>query len=290
MTERYFIKFPTFTYSNTECKNITRRVTMEESIKLNPTLYHKYTVSEGERADLLADSYYEDSYYDWLLYLNNGIVDPYYGWFLDDYDFNNFIVKKYGSIENAQKKIVYYQLNWPTNDVEITPSFYENNLPEQLRKYYSPNFNAQSKIVSYSRKRDDVITNTNKLLNFTVSSVTGNGFSKGEIIDIYNSGMSQVIGGAQVTFANSTVVKVQNISGNTSPTNKILGESSNTLATITDTDILQENLTDDEAIYWSPVYFYEYEQEKNEKNKNVRMLDSGFSLEVAEELRVILRD
>lgn len=290
MAERYFIKFPTFTYSNTECRNITRRVTMEESIKLNPSLYHKYTVFEGERADLLADSYYQDSYYDWLLYLNNGIIDPYYGWNIDDYDFNNFIVKKYGSIENAQKKIVYYQLNWPTNDVEITPSFYENNLPEQLKKYYSPNFSGQGKIVSYSRKRDDIITNTNKLLNFTVSSVTGNGFIRDEIIDIYNSSMSQIIGGAQVTFSNSTVVMVQNISGNTSPTNKILGETSNTLATITDTDILQENLTDDEAVYWSPVYYYEYEQEKNEKNKNVQILDSTFSLEVAEELRGILKE
>jgi len=287
--ERYFIKFPTFTYANTECKDITRRVTMENSIKMNPTLYHKYTVSEGERADLLSDSYYEDSYLDWLLYLNNGIVDPYYGWYIDDYDFDNHILKKYGSIENAQKKIIYYQLNWPTNDVELSPSYYENNLPDQLKKYYSPNFSQQNKIISYSRKREDIITNTNKLLNFNISSVTGNGFVKGEIIDIYNSALSNVIGGAEVTFANTTVVKVKNISGNTSPTNKILGESSNTLATITDTSILVENLPDDEAVYWSPVYYYEYEQEKNEKNKNVRLLDANFSMEVAEELRVILR-
>jgi hypothetical protein len=262
---------------------------MENSIKMNPTLYHKYTVSEGERADLLSDSYYEDSYLDWLLYLNNGIVDPYYGWYIDDYDFDNHILKKYGSIENAQKKIIYYQLNWPTNDVELSPSYYENNLPDQLKKYYSPNFSQQNKIISYSRKREDIITNTNKLLNFNISSVTGNGFVKGEIIDIYNSALSNVIGGAEVTFANTTVVKVKNISGNTSPTNKILGESSNTLATITDTSILVENLPDDEAVYWSPVYYYEYEQEKNEKNKNVRLLDANFSMEVAEELRVILR-
>jgi hypothetical protein len=288
--ERYFIKFPTLTYANTECLNLTRRITVEEKLKLNPSLYHKYTVREGERADLLADSYYEDSYYSWLIYLNNGIVDPYYGWYMDNYDFNNYIVKKYGSVEQAQKKIFYYQLNWPGNDVELSPSFYENNLPEYLKKYYSPVFNKDTKIISYTRKKDDFVTNTNKLLDFTVTGVNGNGFVKGEIIDIYNSTMSSVIGGAEVVFANTTAVKVHHISGNTEPTNKILGETSNTLATISQKIILFENLTDDEAVYWSPVYFYEYELEKNEKNKNVRLLDSSFSLDMAEELRTLLRE
>lgn len=288
--ENFFIKFPTLTYANTECVDITRRVTMQDGLELNPTLYHKYTLVETERPDLLADTYYKDSYYDWLIYLNNGIVDPYYGWYLDLYEFNNYIAKKYGSIEQAQKKIIYYQLNWPVNDNELTPSFYENTLPDYLKKYYDPIFNSQSKIIAYSRKKEDIITNTNKILEFALSSVTGNGFIQGEIIDIYNPAVSQIIGGAEIVYANTSVVKVQHISGNTSPTNKILGETSNTLATITDTDILVENLPDDEAVFWSPVYYYEYEQEKNEKNKNIRLLDSGYSLEVAEQLRVILKD
>lgn len=288
--ERYFIKFPEMTYANTLCKDITRRVTMEDKLKLNPSLYHRYTIGETERADLLAHSYYEDSYYDWLIYLNNGIVDPYYGWYMDMYDFNNYILKKYGSIEQAQKRIKYYQLNWPTNDVELTPSYYENNLPDHLKKYYDPIFNTQNKIISYRRKKDDIVTNTNKLLQFAVGSVTGNGFVKGEIIDIYNSTLSSVIGGCEVVFANTTTLKVHHISGNTNSTNKVLGETSNTLATITQSDILIENLPDDEAVYWSPIYYYDYELEKNEKNKNIRLIDSSFSLDIAEELRVILKD
>lgn len=288
--ERYFIKFPTITYSNTQCVDMTKRVTMEEQLKLNPSLYHKYALSETERADLIADSYYDDSYLDWLIYLNNGIVDPYYGWYLDSYDFNNFIVKKYGSIEAAQKKIKYYQLNWPTTDFEISPSFYENNLPDHLKKYYEPNFSQQNKILSYKRKAEDFVTNTNKLLEFSLSSVTGNGFIKGEIIDIYNPALSSIIGGCEVVYSNTTVVKVQHISGNTSATNKILGETSNTLATITTSIKLFENLTDDEAVYWSPVYFYEYEIEKNEKNKNIRLLDANYALDVSEQLRVALKE
>lgn len=287
--ERYFIKFPTFKYANTDCVDITKRVTMQESLQLNPSLYHRYTTREGERADLVADSYYQDSYYDWLIYLNNAIVDPYYGWYLDYYEFNKFIEKKYGSVELAQKKIAYYQLNWPTSEVEISPSFYENNLPDALKKYYEPNFTPQNKILSYSRKRDNTVTNTNKLLQFSLSFITGNSFTKGEVIDIYNSAGSEIVGGCEVVFANSTTMKVHHISGNTSPSNKVRGETSNSYANIVTTTVLYENLPDDEAAYWSPVYYYEYEQEKNEKNKNIRLLDSNFAIDVAEELRVTLK-
>jgi hypothetical protein len=262
---------------------------MSEGLDLNPSLYHRYTTSEGERPDLLADSYYQDSYYDWLIYLNNAIVDPYYGWYLESFEFNAFIQKKYGSIENAQKKIIYYQLNWPTNDVEISPSYYENNLPDEMKKYYEPNFTTQNKILSYSRKREDIITNTNKLLDFTLTFINGNTFTKGEILDIYNPAGSTIVGGAEVVFANTTHIKVHHISGNTSATNKVRGETSNSYATITASTLLYENLPDDEAVYWSPVYYYEYEQEKNEKNKNIRLLDSNFALDLAEELRVILK-
>jgi hypothetical protein len=288
--ERYFIKFPTLTYANTECKDITRRVVLENVLQKNPSLYHKYTISQGLRPDMLSASYYEDSYLDWLIYLNNGIVDPYYGWYLETDDFDQFIKKKYGSTEQAMKKVAYFQLNWPTDDKEITPSFYENNLPDTLKKYYVPVFNVNNRIVSYVRKQEDVVTNTNRILHFDVTVNSGNGFVVGEIIDINNNALSEVVGVCEVVFANTSVVKAQHIGGNTAPTNKLVGENSNTIATITNTDIRANNIPDDEYVYWSPVYYYEYENEKNEKNKNIRLLDTGFAMEVAEQLRVALKE
>lgn len=287
--ERYFIKFPSITYANSECLDITRRVVMEEALQKNPSLFHKYEITQGLRPDMLSYSYYEDAYLDWLIYLNNGIVDPYYGWYLENDEFNGFIKKKYGSIEKAMKKIAYFQINWTTDDREITPSYYENNLPDTLKKYYVPVFSSSNKIVSYVRKQDDIVTNTNRVLHFDVTVNSGNGFVVGEIVDIKNNALSSVVGGCEVVFANTTVVKAHHIGGNTSPTNKLVGEDSNTIATITNTDILANNLTDDEYVYWSPVYYYEYELEKNEKNKNVRVLDKSFAMEVAEKLRVALK-
>lgn len=289
MAERYFIKFPNITYANSTCKDITLRPRLDNKITANPSVFHKYTLKSNARPDLIAENYYEDPFYDWLIYLNNGIVDPYYGWYLNDMEFKQFIIKKYGSIELAQKKIIYYQLNWPSDDVEITPSFYNGNLPFALKKYYTPVFGLGEKIVSYKRKQDDYITNTNKLLNFTITIDSGNGYSVGEILDIYNPAMSSIVGGGEVVFANTSVVKVKNISGNTSATNKVKGETTNTISTISVSTTLHENLNDNEAVYWSPVYYFEYESEKNEKNKNIRLLLNSYSLEVAEQLRKTLK-
>jgi hypothetical protein len=291
MAERYFNKFPTIIYANNICTNITRRVVVDKKYNNDPSNYHDFTLNNNIRADFFAERYYDDAYFDWLVYLNNGIVDPYYGWYLDDFEFNSHIIKKYGSIEQAQKKIIYYQLNWPTDQIEINVSYYENNLPNELKKYYTPNYGDNVKIISYSRKQDDFIVNTNKIVDLQITNSSGNGFVVGEIIDIANTANS-IIGGGEVVFANTTIVKIKNISGNTSATNKLAGETSKTTANISASTILTgaENLSEDEFIYWAPVYYYEYERERNEENKNIRVIDSKFALEIADSLRVALRE
>jgi len=288
--DTYFVKFPAFYYSNVVCKNITRRVTLPENISLNSSLFYRYDVKFATRPDVISDNYYGDSGLDWLIFLNNGVIDPYYGWTMNDEEFDGFIEKKYGSIETAKKKIKYYQLNWPTDESEISVSYFNNNLPGQLRKYYSPVFSNFENILSYKRKKEDLTINTNKIIEFSLSSVTGNVFSVGEVVDIYNPSQSQIIGGAEVSFANTSIIKVQNISGNTSPTNKVRGETSNTIATISSTLLLKNNIPDDESVFWSPIYFYDYEMERNEKNKNIYLLKKEYSPEFSEAIKNKLQE
>lgn len=286
----YFIKFPQMYYSNTVCKDITRRVTLPDNVSLNSSLFYRYEVKFSTRPDVISENYYEDSTLDWLIFLNNGIIDPYYGWTMNDDEFDSFIEKKYGSIEIAKKKIKFYQLNWPTDETEISVSYFNNNLPGQLKKYYSPIFSNFDTIMSYKRKKEDLTINTNRIIEFSLSSISGNGFSVGEIVDIYNPSQSQVIGGAEVIFSNNSVIKVHNISGNTSATNKVKGETSNTLATISSTLLLNKNIPDDEIVFWSPIYFYEYEMQINEKNKNIYLLKKEYSSEISEAIKNKLQE
>lgn len=381
MAERYFAKFPTIEYANTKCVNITKRPVINEGLDKNPALFHKYTLKTAARPDIIAENYYQDPFYEWLIFLNNKIIDPYYGWYLNDYDFNNHIGLKYGSVENAQKKIIYYQLNWPSDDKEISASFYNNSLPDALKRYYTPNFGQSNKIVSYKRKQDDFTVSTNQIVTFDIVVTSGNGFSVGEIVDIKNPLMSSDVGTAEITFANSTILKIKHVSGNTSvvykaalfnantgvnnstdyittsanhgfsngdlvqylvaPGNtaiggltsgtlyyvryansttgfalsetltganvnitatsvsetghsinllsKIVGETTNTIASFTKSTITYKALSDEEGVYWSPVYYYEYELENNEKNKNIRLLHNNYSLQTAEDLRTAMK-
>jgi hypothetical protein len=289
MPERYFIKFPQIEYANATCVDITKRPILSDKLTLNPSVFEQYTIKYNTRPDIVAENFYDDSMYDWLVYLNNGIIDPYYGWTMDDNDFEQHIVNKYGSVAEAMKRIYLYKLNWADTDAEITPSYYNTNLPDGLKKYYTPRFGQDNKIVSYIRKSDNTATNTNKLIQFDVSFETGNTFYVNEIVDIKDKDTATIVGGGEITFSNSTTIVIKNISGNTSANNLVIGESSNSIANISLSTTLQENITDDVAVYWSPVYYYEYEVELNQATKNIRLLQPNYALEAAEELRTSMK-
>ena len=213
MSEFYFTKFPIITYANTKCRDISKRVVLSQDSRATPTLFYPYTIKAGLRADVLADAYYDDSYFDWLIYHTNGIIDPYYGWYLSEHDFNAFLIKKYGSIEYTQKKVKYYQLDFTTDDIDISVDFYNSALPFQLRKYYEPNYGYSSKIISYKKRQDYWTVNTNQILKLDVSNTSGT-FVDGEIVDfIYDQAP---VGTAEVVSSNDSVVFIQNISVNTS--------------------------------------------------------------------------
>jgi hypothetical protein len=215
------------------------------------------------------------------------VIDPYYGWNLNNEEFESHLTKKYGSVDATLKRIAYYRNNWRDDDRELSPSFYNSQLRDSLKKYYTPNYNEGITILSYSRKQDDSVMNTNKLYSFDITlSNTQTSFVVGEIVDITsNTALNTAIGGGEVVFANTTNVKIKNISGNTSVTNIIKGETSNARATIMTSTLIADNIPDDEAVYWSPVYVYEIEYDKNEKNRKIKLMNPIYAKETALNMR-----
>ena len=126
MPERYFQKFQLINYANTIAVNITQRSVVLNSVYSNPSLYYLYNIKPHERPDTIADEYYQDQYMSWILYLTNKMVDPYYDWNLDQDTFDAFIIKKYGSYENASSKITYFRNNWYTQPQQLSVSQYTN--------------------------------------------------------------------------------------------------------------------------------------------------------------------
>ena len=279
MTDRYFTKFPKMYYSNTLCVDIARRVKIDdnEDIQGNLNHYYPYELVHHLRPDHIAEYYYKDAEQDWLIYLTNKIIDPYYGWYLNDLQFATLINDKYGSAQIAQRSIAYYVNNWFTDPNHISTAMYDNTINLSLRKFYEPVWAEGQTIISYKRKMLDTCIQTNQILRYRISANTG-AFSNNEPVDLYESGL--LVGQGMVAASNSTYLTIQSVSGNvvanSSVTKTITGLVSNASMTSNSYTVAVTNIPDSETIYYSAITYYDLEVEENEKKKNINLIGAGF--------------
>lgn len=311
--EKYFDKFPKIQYSNNEVVDITKRATILDKVYNNPLAYYPYAISSEERPDQLSERYYKDSYQSWLIYFANKIIDPYYEWYLHEREFNEFMVKKYGSYFVSQQKIKHYKNNWTSED-SLTVSGYKA-LATIQQKYWQPVFGYGNSITSYKRKEIDWIINTNKLVSyefilseeFINDSNNPNNFIKGEICDLSFDG-STVYGKGQFvsviqnqdiefgpTILKSYTIFLQHLSGNFNgsdtpePLGHISGRESNITSDVSVPTIVVNNLQPEEEAYWIPITFFEYEAGKNDFNKTVQIIDNSLAQLASNNLKDLMK-
>jgi hypothetical protein len=219
------------------------------------------------------------------------MVDPYYEWYLDDEQFNEFVDKKYGSYFLAQQKTKYFQNNWE-NQENISLSEY-NALPVSMKKYWNPVYGRGSNITEYERIVSDWISSTNKIVSYSVSNTS---FVKDEICNIVFDQDS--VGKGQVLSSANNILYVQHVSGffytsddvTITPNSYIYGTESNVNTIFTSVTSVANNISEEELIYWKPVTYYEYELNKNEFNKTIKLLGSDFSQLASDNLKELLRN
>ena len=213
-------------------------------------------------------------------------------------EFTNFIIKKYGDYYTAESRIKYYKNNWVGQE-DISVSAFDS-LPASLLKYWEPKIGSANKIAGYSRKQVEWTLNTNKILAYTVSNTQ---FTIDEVctiyFDAYHSGKGQVLSYVQDTAntANS-VVYLQHVSGDYYLSNTvqisnnvsyIYGHDSQVNTYFTGVICTANNISDEESVYWSPVTYIDYETDKNEFNKTIRVLDSDYKQIIADNLKDLLK-
>lgn len=113
----YFSYFPTTEHDLTgdgdtvTVTNILKRFAFRKSNIDTLDIFSDFDISEGDRPDIIAEKYYNDSRYAWIVLIFNNIVDPFYEWPLFGENFRNYLVAKYGSIEAAhQTTKKYYRI------------------------------------------------------------------------------------------------------------------------------------------------------------------------------------
>ena len=147
----YFRPFPLINYDIKKNKlpllltNVTARYKIRDILKNKVAIYYDYIVKDGDRPDNIAFKYYEDETLDWLIYLVNDIIDPYYDWPLDQDAFNKYIRTLYGSVAGAKgtvfeyrkiitkQKVLFDGTNVPERYVVVDQNTY-NTLAADLRR------------------------------------------------------------------------------------------------------------------------------------------------------------
>lgn len=257
---RYFSRFPLVDYNGVPAKNILARVDFTDETKRNIYINFDYVIQEGtSRQDILSFNYYNSSQYDWLINLSNNVVDPYHDYFMSASDFKNYIVGKYGSGEVARSKILFYRNDWSSDESLISESVYENLQPP-IKKYWKPKLNNTGQIVGYERVKEDWIVSTNRIVELTVD-IDISSFSVGDIIKQDDTRATLVS-----KDVDTGLLIVQHVSGDFVEENTgIIG-----------VNIVQENISNTEEAFWTPVSAYDYEEEQNELKRYITMIKSSY--------------
>lgn len=271
----YFNKLPVIEYGDQNCKNILSRAVLTAKSLTQLNTYQSYNVPEGVRASELAFDYYGSTNYDWMLYISNNIVDPYYQWPLDTLSLDEYIINKYGSIEYSQQGIKHYRVNYRSNQQDIlTPAAYDALATIQKNYWTIGDIDKYGEPVSYKRKQlPDNVLRTNKTMRINVSSTTG------MIINervIQYSGLS-VLGSAQIVkIMSSTSLLVEKIQGTFTNGLQVKTNQSDKTVTLTSSKLLYDCIDPLVITYWEPVSYYDYEQELNQTRSAITAIDSGY--------------
>lgn len=276
----FFKYFPTLFHSNTAVTNIIARVKFEESVKNNLAVFLPYQISEGQRPDQIAEEYYGDATYDWIIYLSNNITDPYHQWPKTQDVFENFIVAKFGSVANAQQQIAYYRVNYETDDRVITVSAYEA-LSSVQKQYWAPILSYNNRVINYQRKELFEAVETNKIVSL---SGTFGSFTEGSMI----KQSSSVTG--TVSFANSSNIVIKHVTGTWQASTTVYHMLSNNVAnaTITSVSTIATPISSEEMSYWTSISRYDEEYEKNEARRNIQLLSSVYTDKIEKDMKDLM--
>ena len=287
---KYFSKVPLVNYGGQSARNLLAKAQLTPKTKQTTTLFYPYTMNADDRIDVLSYKYYDNPDYAWLIWMVNEVVDPYYDMALSEDNFKAYIIKKYGSIQTAQTRIKYWRNDWSEDDTTLTPIEYNalpcyydsvNKINVNTKKYYDPTLDVFNNIYGYSRKKEDWILATNRAATF--SCTTTGQFIEGEKIrkNVSNYGY--------VVFSNGTEMTIQHVTGVISNGDTLEGVESGATCTVTSVPYVQITIPAEEMQFWSPVTYYEFEQEQNEKKKEIVLVDNRYKQSVEDELARVFR-
>lgn len=140
-----FEYYPTIRYNGVASINLLSEAEVVKKYINNIDRFYTYLIRDGERPDVVANKAYGDPTLDWLIFLVNGMVDPYKDWPLEYKQFINYLEDKYNtSAEKLTSTAIptsiayYYYRGLPSDSEETINSYNYNMTPYTYQKLGSP--------------------------------------------------------------------------------------------------------------------------------------------------------
>ena len=118
--------------------DITKRANAVSAVKEDDVITGNYYIEDGETAWSLAQDFYNDTDYYWLVLLVNPVIDPFFHWPLTTVELERFVFNKYGAAADSVHSYLLGDRSYENSpSPEAYPlSFreYEHNLNETRRK------------------------------------------------------------------------------------------------------------------------------------------------------------
>lgn len=112
----YFAKFPKMAYdvagdgANLKVVvDVIHRAKFKDVVKSNIIVFYPYSVQDGDTPEIIAAKLYGSAQYHWVILFVNDIHNLWTDWPLDYFQFEKFLIKKYGAISTAQSTIHHYE-------------------------------------------------------------------------------------------------------------------------------------------------------------------------------------
>ena len=305
----FFSKFPYLQYNPNGTPagsngyvvtDITKSVNIDPAVLSNSAFITQINVLNGERSDQIANSFYDNPYFDWLLWLSNQQINP-WNWYLDNYSFYSYLQAKYSDYALAQEKISFYTNNWYNNRQIYTETFFES-LDPSLTKFYQPLYDVTGNFIQgYVRTPIDWRINTNHIISFKFANTVtmSDFFSNNEIVNLTWDSLGNTMTG-QIQFYSNTGMNIFHVSGNyslgtgnTSVINvdsfSIYGTESNVTFQISNTaqvlSISQfDNISPLEDVYYDPVTLFDEENNKNESYRTINAIANVYTTSIVNSL------
>lgn len=77
------IEFPFSEADFVQAKNFFKRYQLNDRVFSYAVFFNKYTIEDVDRLDLIANKYYGNPFYDWVIVLTNNMINAAYDWPLD---------------------------------------------------------------------------------------------------------------------------------------------------------------------------------------------------------------